>query len=251
MSRERAQAILCESFGPWGKLDFPYVRMGNIDSLHLFGDTELMIFAMYYANRHRWRNVLDIGANLGLHSILLGKLNFSVRSYEPDFEHFQRLLENLDRNSVRSRVKPFMAAVHTSDGSAKFVRVLNNLTGSHIDGYKNSYGPTETVIVPTVDCRKLWPGTDFAKIDSEGNECELIKTLTVADVQHLQMVVEVRNESNARGIFMHCNKLGVPMWSQKLNWEKVESFEGIPKANRDGILFIGHQGPWGSNGHLR
>ncbi len=239
MSRARAQAWLCDKL----RLNFPYVSMGNIDSLHLFGDTELMILAMYEYNKHRWRNVLDIGANLGLHSIIMSRCGFNVKAYEPDYEHFSRLLANLQANECSS-VKPYMAAVSTSDGTARFVRLHNNLTGNHLEGYKNSYGPKDTVLVPTVDCRKLWPGADFAKIDSEGNEADLCSTLTVQDMKHLDLVLEVRNEANAMSIYRHFTELDVPMWSQKYEWCQVKAFSHMPHVNRQGSLFVGHVGPW-------
>ena len=245
MSRERAQKILTECFGPFGPIKFPYYQMGRIDSLHLFGlDTELPIFAMYAHNRNRWRNVLDIGANLGLHSICMARMGFLVRAYEPDFEHYQRLIENITRNSAQHQVKIHMAAVHDKNGEAPFVRVLNNLTGNHLEGFKDSYGPLEKVIVTTVDARDLWPGTDFAKIDSEGNEAVLIETTTEKTWEKMQAVLEVRNGENAAKIYRHLTKLGVPCWSQKIEWGEVRDVSDMPHMNREGSLFIGHKGPW-------
>lgn len=244
MSRARAQQVLTDCFGPFGPLRFPYVKMGNIDSLHLFGDTELMIFAMYAQNKHRWKHVLDIGANLGLHSICMSRMGWDVRCYEPDPEHFPKLLENVAANSA-NRVQAFNAAVSTENGNASFVRVLNNLTGNHLEGFKNSYGPTEKTVVKVVDCKELWPGTDFAKIDSEGNEAELCKTMTAEDCAHMDCVLEVRNGANAHELYDHFNAIGVPMWSQKNDWNRVVNFEEMPMANREGSLFVGHKGPWG------
>jgi len=244
MSRERAQALLCENFGPFGKLNFPYVKMGNIDSLHLFGDTELMILAMYWHNRGRWKRCLDIGANLGLHSICMAKMGMQVRAYEPDEEHFERFCANLNANNCAVDVDPFPVAVHTSNGTANFIRVLNNLTGNHLAGYKQSYGPRETVQVRTVDCRELWPLADFAKIDSEGNEAELLLTLTKTDMKHLSLVAEVRNAVNAQRIFDHFRELRVPIWAQKIEWAQVKTFDAMPKQNREGSIFVGHLGPW-------
>ncbi len=246
MSRERAQALLCDNFGPFGKLDFPYIKMGNIDSLHLFGDTELMILAMYWHNRDRWKSVLDIGANLGLHSICMARMGFEVKAYEPDPEHYKRLIENLRRNASGpgDPVIPINTAVHTSSGTAKFIRVLNNLTGNHLEGYKDSYGPKQEMLVNTVNCRYLWPGTDFAKIDSEGNEAELCKTMTVEDMRHMDCVLEIRNAGNARYIYNHFSELMVPMWAQRIDWGRVHHFDDMPKQNRDGSLFVGHVGPW-------
>jgi hypothetical protein len=50
LSRERAQEWLCKSIG----IHFPYVSMGKVDSLDLFGPNELMIFAFYAHNKDRY-----------------------------------------------------------------------------------------------------------------------------------------------------------------------------------------------------
>lgn len=242
--RQYAQAILCECFGPFGPLKFPYVEMGKIDSLHLFGDTELIIMAMYWHNRNRWKRTLDIGANLGLHSILMAKMGMQVRAYEPDPYHFAKLQANLSENGVYDRVKTFQMAVHTKETTMGFVRVLNNLTGNHLMGYKDSYGPKESITVETVDCKTLWPQTDFCKIDSEGNEAELVDTMTRQDLENMQVVLEVRNRLNADAIYGHIRRLGVPMWSQKNNWGRVLNIDDMPQQNREGSLFIGNRGPF-------
>src|SRR4051794_14324562 len=74
-------------FGPFGPLSMPYTKMGAIDSLDLFGLDELIIFAFYHANRTRYRSALDIGANLGLHSLVMSKCGFNVTAFEPDPWH--------------------------------------------------------------------------------------------------------------------------------------------------------------------
>ena len=238
MSRPAAQAFLCRALG----IEFPYVKMGKIDSLDLFGPSELMILEIYQRNATRWHKVLDIGGNLGLHSILMGKLCWEVMTYEPDHAHFLQLTANLEANGIKT-VTPCMAAVHTENGHARFVRVLDNLTGNHLVGYKDSYGPREEVLVQTVDCRPLFDWADFAKIDCEGNEADILLTTTAKQMSHLSCVVEVRNEENARLLFDHFSRLGVPLWSQKIGWEKARTVADMPHMNREGSIFIGHEGP--------
>lgn len=240
MSREKAQLFLTESLN----IDFPYVSMGKIDSLDLFGPTELMILQLYRDNRDRWKNVADIGANLGLHSILMARLGWSVDAYEPDPEIYGKLRDNLDANRMSKMVTAHRVAVHNETTTANFVRVHNNLTGSHLEGYKDSYGPRNTIKVQTIDCREIWPKVDFAKIDSEGNEAALCLTMTAATMEKLDCVMEVRNEENALIIFSYFQDIGVPIWAQKIGWKRVKDASEMPHINREGSIFVGMEPPW-------
>lgn len=244
MSRERAQALLCEHFGPFGPIHLPYYRMGKIDSLDLFAADELVLFALYWHNRDRWRRALDIGGNIGLHAILMARCGWEVNTYEPDPEHFLRLCSNLLANPDAHRVLPHRGAVHTSTEPATFVRVHGNMTGNHLKGFKQPYGKTEDILVNTFDCRALWSAADFAKLDCEGVEADLVQTLTAEDMAHLSIVMEVNNAGNAQTIWEHFRDLGVPMWPQRIGWLQAKSLQDLPVDNHDGSLFVGHQPPW-------
>ena len=89
-----------DSLLPFGDLDFPYREMGAINTLHLFGLDELIIFSYYWANKFRYKKVADLGANIGLHSIILSKFGYNVTSYEPDPIHFDKLIQNANLNNV-------------------------------------------------------------------------------------------------------------------------------------------------------
>jgi FkbM family methyltransferase len=236
-------------FGPFGSLSLPYVRMGAIDSLDLFGLDELIIFAFYNANRSRYRRVLDIGANLGLHSMVMARCGFEVRAFEPDPTHFAILKENLAANGSTS-VSPTPAAVSTSDGEAQFVRVLGNTTGSHLAGSKDSYGEREAFSVPTVSIGPLLDWADFAKIDAEGHERELLLAATATQLQRIDVMVEIGNPGNARAVFEHLRSIDVPMYAQKLGWARVKDVGDVPTSHHEGSLFITAAGrmPWPEGG---
>ncbi|HEV3022357.1 MAG TPA: hypothetical protein VGX76_07810, partial [Pirellulales bacterium] len=72
----RSDSAATRPFGPFGELTFPYVSMGAVDSLSLFDLDELILFSFYWRNRHRYRRVLDVGANIGLHSIVMSRCGF-------------------------------------------------------------------------------------------------------------------------------------------------------------------------------
>lgn len=65
----------------------PNVSLGVISSFDLFGLDEIILFSFYASNRQKYKRIADLGANIGVHSLVLGKLGFHVDAYEPDPEH--------------------------------------------------------------------------------------------------------------------------------------------------------------------
>lgn len=234
-----------QPFWKFGTLSLPYTKMGAIDSIDLFGLDELIIFSFYHANRGRYRRAIDIGGNLGLHSFVLSRCGFEVRTFEPDPWHFELLSKNMAANNASS-VTSVQAAVSTQEGQAQFVRVLGNTTGSHLAGAKDSYGAKEFFTVQTKAIAPLLEWADLAKIDAEGHEKELILAATPAILAKTDIMVEVGSSENAAAIFEHCRKIGVNMFAQKIGWKPAASAADLPISHRDGSLFISAKAtmPW-------
>lgn len=225
-------------FKPFGDLVFPYHKMGAIDSLNLFDLDELIIFSFYWLNRTRYQRVLDIGANIGLHSIILNKCGFEVRSYEPDPQHFAILQRNLALNSC-SNVQAFNAAVSSKAGIMEFVRVLGNTTGSHLAGAKsNPYGDLERFPVNVEAIAPLIAWADLIKLDAEGHEKEILLATNRDQWSNTDALVEIGNKGNAASIYEHFTTLGVQLLSQKTNWQPVRDVDDMPVSYREGTLFI-------------
>lgn len=224
--------------GPLQNLKFPFHKMGNITSLHLFGLDELILFSFYWANRKKYRKAIDLGANIGLHSIALSNCGFEVKCFEPDPDNYRTLVRNLGLNSATS-VQPINAAVSTRSGTMDFVRVLGNLTGNHLAGAKTgAYGDLQTISVKVEEFRPLLRWADFAKIDVEGHEKDLILSTEAQDWQNCDAILEVGNEANAVAIFNHLNAIKLTMFSQKNSWAQVRNLADMPTSYRDGSLFI-------------
>ena len=132
---------ICEDhIGHIGKLKLPFFCMGNISSVDLFGLDELIILSFYAINKGRYKKAMDIGANIGLHSIFLSKLGAKVISFEPDPEHIAQLSYNIKINNAKN-IELVEKAVSDEYGSAEFSRVEGNTTGSHLSGAKEKpYG---------------------------------------------------------------------------------------------------------------
>jgi FkbM family methyltransferase len=224
-------------FGPFGPIAIPYFKMGSIDSLDLFGMDELILFAFYRANRSRYRRVVDFGANIGLHSIILSRCGYSVRSFEPDPVHLERLKNNLALNNATSDVRA--AAVSFEDGETEFVRVLGNTTGSHIKGAKASpYGALDVFKVRLEAAGPHLAWADLAKIDIEGHEAALLTHLPHDTWRTTDAVLEVGTEENARQIFAYFEGSAVNLFAQKIGWGRVSCIDDMPSSHRDGSLFL-------------
>ena len=227
-----------QSFPPFGDLLFPYTEMGAINSLDLFGLDELIIFSFYWANRGRYSRILDLGANIGLHSIILSKCGFQTTSFEPDPIHYALLGRNLDLNGVDS-VKTVNAAISVNRGEMEFTRVLGNTTGSHLTGAKaNVYGDIEKISTRIEPFNEVVKGYEFVKMDVEGHEKAILCATTARQWNDFDMMVEVGSRENARAIFDHFECIEVNLFAQKVGWRRVAQLEDMPVSHREGSLFI-------------
>jgi len=232
--------------GEFGCLEFPYHNMGTIDTLDLFGLDELIIFSFYLVNRKRYTTAADIGANLGLHSILMSRLGWRVNAYEPDPIHANLLRRNIELNQTKN-ITVFEDAISDDTGTLEFVRVLGNTTGSHLSGAKpNPYGELERFPVNVLPIDSVMSNVDFVKLDAEGQERVIVLATNNKHWDTTDMMLEVGSAENALAIFKHMTALGVNLFSQKLNWNKVTSLQGMPNSYKEGSLFVSTKStmPW-------
>ena len=232
-------------FQPFGRLVFPFHSMGAVDSLNLFDLDELILFTFYWVNRPRYRQVLDIGANLGLHSILLSHCGFVVRSFEPDPDHFRALQRNLNLNGC-AMVQARNAAVSAKPGTMEFVRVLGNTTSSHLVGSKSEpYGELERFPVQVDGIDSLMEWADLVKLDAEGHEKEILLATERRHWSGTDAMIEV-GDGNAPAVYEHLTCLELPLYSQKVNWDLVRCIEDVPTSYREGSLFVSgtERPPW-------
>lgn len=233
--------------GPVGFVPFSYVEMGAINSLDLFGLDELILFSFYWLNRDRYRQAVDMGANIGLHSVLLARMGLTVTSYEPDPNHVALLTKHLVANDVQDRVTTVQAAVARENGVLEFVRVLGNTTGSHVAGAKRDpYGALEVFEVQAVSAADAIAGKDLIKMDVEGLEADLLTSLDASHFASLDMVCEVGTPENTEVIWNHFKDSGVNMFSQKSGWARVTDLDVMPRSYKEGSLFLSclDEMPW-------
>lgn len=226
------------NISPIGEIILPYFKMGNIDSLDLFGLDEIYIFSIYWFNKKNYKNVADIGANIGLHSIIMDKCGYKVDAYEPDPIHSKIFKKNINLNNSKNvRIRKF--AVSDNNKEEDFVRVIGNTTGSHLKGAKNSYGTLETFKVKVKAINSIIRKYDLVKMDVEGEEAKIIKSITDQKIFNTtDFICEISKKENKKIIFDHLKKFDVRIFSQKINWQIVKKISDLPSSHREGSIFI-------------
>lgn len=232
---EAGQEVPLSELGP---IQLPYEKMGAIDSIDLFGLDELLMFSFYYRNRSRYKRVADIGANLGLHSIVLSLCGFEVEAYEPDPDHHKKLNNNLELNKITT-CTVHDAAVSDKDGVMQFVRVLGNTTSSHLAGAKaNPYGELEHFDVNVKEVRAIAERVDLFKIDAEGHEAVILRGISIDEWKRVDAFVEIGTPENARLVYDYFDGTEINIFSQKCGWSRADSIDDMPSSYKEGGVFI-------------
>ena len=232
-------------FAEFGSIKFPFFKMGKIDSAKLFGLDELILFSFYYTNRNRYKKILDLGANIGLHTLIMKKLGFQVISYEPDSVHLVQIEKVMNLNNLNTEGL-IPRAISDKRGAMDYIRILGNTTGSHLLGSKEEvYGPTEVVSVEVDDILEvLSEGSfDFVKMDVEGHEVVLLNRINTQSITYTDIMLEIGSEKNASAIFSILSDKKIPAYAQKINWARVEKLQDLPSHHTHGSLFLSMQGP--------
>lgn len=225
------------SFKEFGKIIFPYYSMGKDNSFNLFNANELVVFYIYLKNKKKYKNVADMGANLGLHSIILNKCGYNVTSFEPDPVTFSKLKANIKLNKIKN-IKLVNKAVYTNNKTVRFTRVFDNMFSSHISAEKSSYGMKKEIMVKTVKISELIEKFDFIKIDIEGSESKVIRSIGRKNFFSTDIIVEIGTKKNAKEIFGFLQKNKIKSYSQKNNFKLISSPKEMPTSHKEGFLFI-------------
>ncbi|MFZ3053686.1 MAG: FkbM family methyltransferase [Sulfuricurvum sp.] len=228
------------NFSVFGKIEIPYISFGAINTKDLFGLDEFIIFSYYDKMRGKYNTAIDLGANIGLHSVLMSKCFHTVISFEPDDYHFSILSDVIEKNNTSNVILNKMA-ISSIEGELEFTRVKGNTTGSHISGSKQLvYGETDkfNVQCTTLEAviNKYKP--DFIKMDIEGQEKDVLLATSIDALKNIDMIIEVSSEKNAEELFNYFKNSGINLFSQKTNWKKVECKEDMPYSYKHGSLFI-------------
>jgi FkbM family methyltransferase len=220
------------------KLYFPFIKMGNLDSIGMFAYHEHNVFLFYFINRFKYTKVADIGANIGLHSLLLSKFGYKIDAYEPDPDHCKILKRYILKNKCKN-IKIIKKAVFNKNSKLEFTKVLGNTAANHISGEKDVvYGKLKKIKINAIDIKKIIKKYDLIKMDAEGSEGKIIASLNKKQLKKTDIICEISGKANAKKIFDHCKKNKILIFSHKISWKAVSSLNQMPIHHTEGLIFI-------------
>ena len=170
--------------------------------------------------------VLDIGANIGTHTIGIAPHVKRVMAFEPDPDNFDLLVKNV-ATTMCSNVTPVPAAA--SD-------VLDKV-GTHFDYGKTRVTTTGETPATPIDMIEGLPRIDFVKIDVEGMELKVLNGMRQTIASHKpQMLIEMQDENVYAKTYDFLNGFGYNIY-----WLPVSTYtEHNHKSNAENVFGAQH-----------
>lgn len=219
-----------------------YVSFGTTDITNILTFNEFIIFYFYWKNKNYYKNVLDVGCNIGLHSIILTKLNFNVTAVEPDPNHIKIAKNFFKKNKVN--VKIIQKAISDRNGKDDFIRIRGNTTASCLNGTKLFiYGKTDRLPVQTLSIKNIIKKFDLIKIDCEGAEKKIFSSTTLKDWKNTDAIIEITDNESRKIIYNLFKKTNF-LYSQKIGWKSIKKISDLPKNYKEGSVFLSSKRPF-------
>ena len=152
-----------------GAVDDPYFQAIEGQAVALAG-----LAALINRQVPRCSTVIDVGANIGLSTILLARMAERVIAFEPSPPNVAFLRRNLERNGINN-VEVHAVAASSEPGTLRF-HVAQFGAGSHVV----AAGHVSSDSISTVDVKAVTldesdlPSIAFIKIDAEGHEPDVL-----------------------------------------------------------------------------
>lgn len=162
-------------------------------SLYIF--REIFVDGCYDLPRLRGEQpiIVDIGANTGLFAIRMKQLYpaASIWCYEPLPENFRSLTRNLELSGL-SGCHPFQEGVGNSARTEKLFVHQRNVGGHSI--FADVASSSESITISLVDLGTVLArvgdkAIDLLKLDCEGAEYEILKSMNVQTAQRIERIV--------------------------------------------------------------
>jgi FkbM family methyltransferase len=193
-----------------------------------FSEEEIDLFRLLVTDKDV---VLDIGANIGAHTLFLAKAvgpNGQVHAFEPQRIVFQTLCANMALNHIANAFC-YNIALGKSSGTVLVpqVRPWDRFNFGGLSLGSNQFG--EVVEVKTIDGLNL-SACSFIKIDTEGMELDVLMG-AANTIRTLQPILYVENDRKDKSVALtkYIHSLGYDMYWHKPPLYNPQNFFNNPE----------------------
>jgi FkbM family methyltransferase len=203
----------------------------NSEMLYLF--REIFMNGQYRFDSAKSPKILDCGANIGMAVLFFKKLypDCSITAFEPNPVVF-RLLEMNVRNNKLANVQLVNKALSGKEGVIDF---YSNKDNSLISSLEKNRGGSNSLKIDTTRLSNYLAGTtfDFAKIDVEGAEWEIIRDLDESKtIRHIHQFIfeyhhNIRGGSLKLSEFLRIFEINDFVYNVKASYELLGEVQDI------------------------
>ena len=161
------------------------------------------------------KTVLDIGANIGYMSVVMGKVAKLIHAFEPDPDNLKILLKNLEYHNI-TNYRAYQYAVSNTHLSETDLYHCEFNHGMHRIYSSQWCNKNNKIRVPTIKIDEIIKDpVDFIKLDVEGSELKALKGMektllkyhpTLMMEFHPPSIIECSGEESPEYIFRFLKK---------------------------------------------
>jgi FkbM family methyltransferase len=170
------------------------------------GTIAVVFFRKHYGSVQGMKNIIEIGANIGVFTIYAAsqEKNVVIYAYEPIKDNYDLLSRNITLNSLNNQVKSFNLGIASTAGKKTFYlinSVKHTITSSH---EKASSITLDCITLQDIFTNNKIDTVDLLKMNCEGAEYEIFYNTPQTYLKKINEIrMEFHNVDNNRNNVQH------------------------------------------------